>query len=73
MVSSPSYPGVAWMIRDSGHPASLYALWFGPDGVADAREIPVSGATNKDWEDITYTTAADGSGRLWVVESGQGG
>ena len=73
VVSSPQYPGVAWMIRDSGHPASLYALWFGPDGVADAKEIPVSGATNKDWEDITYGIGPDGSGRLWVVESGQGG
>jgi hypothetical protein len=73
VVSSPRYPGVAWMIRDSGHPASLYALWFGPDGVADAREIPVAGATNHDWEDITYVTGPDGGGRLLVVESGQGG
>lgn len=68
VVSSPNHAGLAWMIRDSGHPASLYALWFGPDGVADAKEIPVEGATNHDWEDITYVT-----GRLLVVESGQGG
>lgn len=73
VVSSRRHPDVAWMVRDSGHPASLYALRFGPDGVAEAREIPVAGATNKDWEDIAYGTAADGSGLLWVVESGQGG
>ncbi|MGH9039372.1 MAG: hypothetical protein ACRDZ3_03990 [Acidimicrobiia bacterium] len=73
VVASPNHPGVAWMIRDSGHPPSLYALWFGPDGVAEAKEIPVEGASNKDWEDITYGYTSDGTGVLWVVESGQGG
>lgn len=73
VVSSRHYPGVAWMIRDSGHPASLYALRFGADGIATSREIPVVGATNRDWEEITYATGPDGTGRLWVIESGQGG
>lgn len=73
LVSSPRYPGAAWMVRDSGHPANLYALRFNPDGTATSREIPVPGATNRDWEEITWTPGPDGSGRLWIVESGQGG
>jgi len=73
MATSVRYPGVAWMIRDSGHPASLYALRLGADGTATSREIPVSGATNRDWEDVVRTAGPDGRDRLWVVESGQGG
>lgn len=66
-------PGVAWMIRDSGHPANLYMLRFDETGRATSREIPVEGAQNHDWEDVTYAVAADGVGVIWVVESGQGG
>lgn len=73
LASSVRHPGVVWMVRDSGHPPSLYALRFGPDGVATAREIPVEGASNRDWEDVTYFLGRDGGARLWVVESGQGG
>jgi hypothetical protein len=61
------------MIRDSGHPASLYAIRFDADGRASSREIPVVGAENHDWEDVSYAIAADGQPILWVVESGQGG
>ena len=74
LATSMGQPGVAWLVRDSGHPASLYAVRIGPDGTASSvREIPVTGAENHDWEDVTYFTAPDGSGHLWVVESGQGG
>jgi WD40 repeat protein len=73
LATSISQPGVAWLVRDSGHPASLYALRIGPDGtVSSVREIPVEGADNHDWEDVTYFTGPDGSAHLWVVESGQG-
>jgi hypothetical protein len=72
-VTSTRYPGWAWMIRDSSHPASLYALKVSPDGTATSREIPVSGATNRDWEDITLATRPDGTSVIWVIESGQGG
>ena len=70
---SSRQPGLAWMIRDSGHPASVYALRFDGDGRATSREIPVTAAQNHDWEDVTYAIAADGQPVLWVVESGQGG
>lgn len=73
VVASERYPGVAWLIRDSGHPPSLYALRMQGGRVRGVREIPVSGAANRDWEDVTYTLGPDGRGRLWVVESGQAG
>src|ERR1700704_5457138 len=71
--ASQRYPGALWMIRDSGHPPDLYALRFNPDGVATNRVMPVAGADNHDWEDVTRFDRADGSSGLWIVESGQGG
>lgn len=72
MASSVRRPGVAWMIRDSGNPASLYALRL-RDGKPWVREIKVKGARNKDWEDVTYTIGPDGKARLLIVESTQSG
>ena len=62
MASSVRRPGVAWMIRDSGNPASLYALRL-RDGKPWVREIKVKDARNQDWEDITYTVGPDGKAR----------
>lgn len=73
LASSSRYPGVVWMVRDSGHPPSLYALRFDSNGVATSREIPVKGASNRDWEDLTYAVGPNGQTSLWVIESGQGG
>ncbi|MGH9040121.1 MAG: fibronectin type III domain-containing protein, partial [Acidimicrobiia bacterium] len=68
-VSSARYPGVAWMIRDSGGPASLYS--FQLDGnTAVWKEFAIAGdATNHDWEDVTYTIGPDGRGHLWILEN----
>ena len=71
MAASRRHPGTAWMIRDSGNAASLYALRLTGDGRPAVTEYPVRGATNRDWEEIVYTVGADGRGRLWVLESGQ--
>jgi hypothetical protein len=71
--ASRQYPGALWMIRDSGHPADLYALRFNPDGVATSRVMPVASAENRDWEDVTRFDMADGRSALWIVESGQSG
>lgn len=70
-VASWRYAGVGWMIRDSGHPASLYSLRFGGQGGPRARELRVLGAENTDWEDMSYSIGPDGRGRLWIVESTQ--
>jgi hypothetical protein len=71
--ASRQYPGVVWMIRDSGHPNDLYALRFNPDGAATSRVLPVAGADNRDWEEVTRFDKPDGSSALWIVESGQSG
>jgi beta-glucanase (GH16 family) len=73
-VASQRLSGVGWFIRDSGNPASLYSFRFdGSGGSARVREVPVTGATNRDWEDLTYAVGPDGRGRLYIIESGQGG
>jgi hypothetical protein len=71
--ASRQYPGAVWMIRDSGHPNELYALRFNADGAATSRVMPVAGADNRDWEDVTRFDRPDGTSALWIVESGQSG
>ena len=71
--ASLRYPGVVWMIRDSGHPNELYALRFDADGRATNRVLPVAGADNRDWEEVTRYDKPDGTSGLWIVESGQSG
>lgn len=73
VVASMRYPGWSWMIRDSGNPASLYAVRL-QDGAATplVREIKVTGTWNTDWEDIVYRWGSP-SGHLFVLESGQSG
>ncbi|MGH8972368.1 MAG: hypothetical protein ACRD0C_04110 [Acidimicrobiia bacterium] len=69
-VSSARYPGVAWMVRDSDNPRSIYS--FTLDGDRPRwKEFPVPGTDNHDWEDVTYTVGADGVGRLWILENGE--
>jgi WD40 repeat protein len=71
--ASRQYPGIVWMIRDSGHPNELYALRFNADGAATNKVMPVAGADNRDWEDVTRFDRPDGTSALWIVESGQSG
>jgi len=69
-VASARYPGVAWMVRDSGNPAALYSfeLAAGEHRIR-SRVFPVREATNGDWEDVAYTTGPDGRGRLWILDN----
>jgi hypothetical protein len=68
--SSARYPGLAWMIRDSKNPDSLYSFRLDGDDHASWKEFPVLGsASNRDWEDVTYTVGSDGRGRLWILEN----
>jgi hypothetical protein len=67
-VASPAHPGWGWAIRDSGRPASLYALRLDGDQIT-SHEFPVVGASNYDWEDVAYTTGSDGTGVLWILEN----
>ena len=71
--ASRRFPGALWMIRDSGHPPELYAMRFNADGTATNRLMPVAGAANRDWEDVTRFDRPDGTSGLWIIESGQSG
>lgn len=67
-MASQVHPGWGWMIRDSGNPASLYSLRLDGSDVT-VHESPVPGARNRDWEEVAYTTGADGRGVLWILEN----
>lgn len=73
LAASSRFPGWGWMIRDSGHPPSLYVVRFRGRQGHVIREVKVIGADNTDWEDIAYARNPDGTGRLYVIESGQSG
>jgi hypothetical protein len=69
-VASPRYPGVAWMVRDSGNPAKLYSFELAKgDHRIRSRAFPVRDASNGDWEDVAYSTGPDGQGRLWIIDN----
>ena len=70
LAASRKYPGVGWVIRDSGHTPSIYSIRI-VGGRSVVREVKVLGADNRDWEDVTYSVGPDGRGRLWIVESMQ--
>jgi beta-glucanase (GH16 family) len=72
-VASQRFPGLGWFIRDSGNPASLYSFRIDGKGSPKVREVAVTGAANRDWEDLVYTLGPDGRGRLYIIESGQSG
>jgi hypothetical protein len=74
-VASQRFSGVGWFIRDSGNPSSLYSFRLNGNGAGTPRvhEVSVTGAANRDWEDLVYDIGPDGRGRLFIIESGQGG
>lgn len=70
LASSKVHRGVAWGIRDSGNPATLYALTSSSDsGSFDVAEFPVREASNRDWEDLVYGEDASGT-YLLIVDAG---
>jgi hypothetical protein len=63
--------GVVWTHNDSGGAASLYAL--GGDGSIRAT-VPITGATNRDWEDMARGPGPTGSPDwLYVGDIGDNG
>jgi hypothetical protein len=68
-VASAGRTNMAWMVRDSENPATVYSFAVGPNGKVTSREFPVKGATNGDWEDVAYTKDAAGHGHLWVLDN----
>jgi hypothetical protein len=68
-VASAGRKNLAWMVRDSGNPATVYSFVVEPDGKVTSRAFPVPGATNGDWEDVAYTKDDDGAGHLWILDN----
>jgi hypothetical protein len=61
IVASQVYPGIYWMIGDSGNPAWLYAV---DESGVTKKIFTVLGAKNVDWEDI----ALDENNNVWIAE-----
>jgi hypothetical protein len=68
-VASPNYPEWGWGIRDSGNPASLYAIRPDADGGPEVGEMRAYELRNRDWEDLAYSRGATGIGYLWVLDN----
>lgn len=67
LAASPSQSGVFWTLNDSGDGPLLYAV--GADGAALGRWL-VTGAENRDWEDLAAGFDADGVPVLWIADTG---
>lgn len=64
--ASVRWPGVYWTLNDSGDQPRLFAV-TGEGRLL--RSVPVEGATNVDWEDLTQ----DEAGHLWIADTGNNG
>ena len=71
LASSKAHAGWGWVIRDSGRPASLYAIRANGNGVFTVKEHKVTGqsSSNKDWEDVVYGEE-NGKGVLYILDTG---
>lgn len=70
VASSRRHGDVAWAIRDSGNPATLYALSpTSHPGRFRVSEFPVRGVRNRDWEDLVYGEDSHGP-YLLIVDTG---
>lgn len=68
-VASPNHPDWGWAIRDSGNPASLYAIRPDAEGGPHVGELRAYELRNRDWEDLAYSRGATGIGYLWVLDN----
>jgi len=66
VVASRRYPGVLWIIEDSGHPNDLIAI--DSTGAVLGR-VKVAGAQNIDWEDLALGPCPEGS-CLYIPDTG---
>ena len=68
IADSKANPGFLWVEEDSGNPADLILL--GHDGSV-GKTIPVSGAQNRDWEDLVLSAGPEsGKSYLYIGDIG---
>ncbi len=67
LAASRLSPSVFWLHNDSGDKARLYAVDAKGKLVA---KVDVTGAENKDWEDIASGPGADGKPALYIADTG---
>jgi len=67
LVASVNNPGFLWSINDSGNDAEVFLI----DSSASIRLVcTLANINNRDWEDITIDTDADGKTYLYVADIG---
>lgn len=69
LAASTRHPGLIWTVNDSGSGADLFAL---DDSGADLGRVRVSGARNRDWEDMA-SYELDGEHFLIIGDVGDNG
>ncbi len=67
---SKNFPGIAWVIEDSGNRPVVYALDLATG--ATVAEVHLRGTRNVDWEEVRLAPCEPGSSRscIWVAETG---
>ncbi len=70
LTASRFSPGIYWVHNDSGDKARLYAVDAKGKLVA---KVDVTGAENKDWEDLASGPGADGKPALYIADTGNNG
>jgi hypothetical protein len=68
LVLSPTHPGLAWTVNDSGSGAVVYGISTRTG--ATRAVLRLRGIDFRDTEALTATTGADGRGLLWVADTG---
>lgn len=67
IVSSKKFPGFFWAQNDSGNPNSIYLLDSTGRG---KKEVMITGAANRDWEDLGLFVESNGTSTLFLGDFG---
>ena len=67
LAASRLNPGYFWTHNDSGNPNNIY--FFDSKGKG-LREFELTGATNRDWEDMAIVGESDGSATIYIADFG---
>jgi hypothetical protein len=68
LVASPTHDDLVWTVNDSGHTASVFGVWL-PTG-RTAVVLRLRDTDARDWESMAAQRLPDGTGVLWVGDTG---